>query len=69
MRIHGLVGLGVGGLKGGGCSRWAGVGENPIPKACEFPPQWARSPPLLASSILSWEPLRLAILTLEATKL
>ena len=41
-----------------------GVGENPIPKAHEFPPQWAGASPLLASLILSQEALKLPTITL-----
>ncbi len=44
-------------------SEW-GVGENPIPTACEFPPQWPGASPLLASLTLSQEDLRLPIITL-----
>ena len=42
---------------------WA-VGENPILKACEFPPQWPGTSLPLASITLSQEALRLPIITL-----
>ncbi len=51
-------GIGLGGLEGGG--------ENPIPKAREFPPQWPGASPLLASITLSQEALRLPIITFPA---
>ena len=43
-----------------------GVGENPIPKAREFPPQWPGASPLQASLTLSQKALRLPIITLKA---
>ncbi len=41
-----------------------GVGENPIPKACEIPPQWPGASPPLTSLTLSQEAIRLPIGTL-----
>ncbi len=61
--MHGLRGLDWEGWKvvvipgGGG-------GENPIPRAREFPPQWPGASPLLASPTLSQEALRLPLITL-----
>ncbi len=61
---HGEGIRGLGELKGGGSSGCMGSGLNPIPKACEFPPQWSRASLPLTSLSLSQEVLRLPIITL-----
>ncbi len=54
----------VGRVRGWWSFRVVGVGENPIPKSREFPPQWPGASPLLAYQTLSQEDLRLPIITL-----
>ncbi len=71
VRLQGQLGgnarageIGLGGLEGGGVvpGGW-GVGDNPIPKARESPPQWPGTSLPLASLTLSQEALRLPIIT------
>ncbi len=54
----------VGRVGGGGSSGWVGVGENPIPKVHEFPPQWPGTSTPLTSLTMSGQTIRLKKITL-----